>query len=144
MDMAATGRRFIVSAFKNWQQSRNGFIELLDNSMRPEELKNRLLKVRGVSRVQLTHRGDKDSQRNPDPYPGGPVLGHMQQHRFEVFFEAFPDTPVEFEVTRSHHTMKGQLTRSATFMDCPTVPGLRLESFRVLWETVHGQGPLSR
>ena len=111
-------------------------MELRDNTMTPQELQNRLEKVKGVSRVQLTHRGDKASQGNPDPYPESEVQGHTQQQRFDVFFEAFPDHPVEFEVTRSRHTMKGQLTQSATFMDCPKVPGLRLESFRVLWDTV--------
>ena len=121
---------------KGWRKSPNGFMELRDNTMTPQELQNRLEKVKGVSRVQLTHRGDKASQGNPDPYPESEVQGHTQQQRFDVFFEAFPDHPVEFEVTRSRHTMKGQLTQSATFMDCPKVPGLRLESFRVLWDTV--------
>ena len=60
----------------------------------------------------------------------------MQQQRFEVFYELFPDNPVEFEVARSHHAMKGKLTRSATFMDCPEVPGLKQESFRVLLDAV--------
>ena len=62
--------------------------------MKPEELQSCLEQVRGVSSVQLTHRGDKASQNNADPYPGSEVLGHMQQQRFEVFFEAFPGTPV--------------------------------------------------
>ena len=51
---------------KNWRKSRNGFIELVDNTMLPEELWTRLEKVKRVSRVQLTHRGDKASQKNPD------------------------------------------------------------------------------
>ena len=92
----------------------NGFIELQDNTMTPKELQARLEKVKGVSQVQLTQRGDKASQGNPDPHPESEVHGHMQQQRIEVFYEAFPDYPVEIEVTRNHHTMKGKLTRSAT------------------------------
>ena len=95
---------------KKWETSRNGFVELVDNTMQPEELRSCLEQVRGVSSVQLTHRGDKASQNNPDPYPTSEVFGHMQQQRWEVFLDLFPGTSVEFEVTRSLHTMEGALT----------------------------------
>ena len=39
--------------------------------------------------------------------------------------------------TRSNHTRVGVLTQSATFVDCPEVPGLLEMSFRVLYDAVH-------
>ena len=81
--------------------ARNGFIELENMKMEPPELWNRLENVDGVTKVAWTHRGSKASQENPDPYPEDPTRGHRQQQRFEVWFDEFPENPVEFELTRS-------------------------------------------
>ena len=82
---------------------RSGFIELKDMTMEPPEFKERLGKVEGVAKVDLTREGDKASQNNPDPCPDDPTRGHRQEQRFEVWYSKYPNDPVEFELSRSRY-----------------------------------------
>ncbi len=124
--------------YPSWEKSRNCFAELKDNTMTVAQFKARLEAVEGVTKVELTRRGDKASQGNPDVFPGSEIRGHIQDQRFEVFSERVP-CAIDFELTRSKHMLKPPLTRSAAFLDCPRVPNARAEGFRILWNAVHDQ-----
>ena len=83
---------------------RKGFIEPKGMTMEPPEFMERLGKVEGVAKVDLTRRGDKASQGNIDCCPGDPTRGYRQLQRFEVWRDKYPNHPVEFELTRSRYT----------------------------------------
>ena len=83
--------------------TRSAFIELKDMTMEPPEFMERLGKVEGVAKVDLTRRGDKASQGNIDCCPGDPTRGHRQLQMFEVWCNKYPNHPVEFQLTRSRY-----------------------------------------
>ena len=76
-------------------------MELRDMKLEVDDFMKRLRAVSGVIKVDLTRKGSKESQGNPDTHPNDPTKGHRQQQRFEVYYEKYPDHPVEFELTRS-------------------------------------------
>ena len=91
------GRWRYAPADNTW----SAFIEIMPFTMEPCEFMERLRGVQGVTNVALTSKGSKESQGNPDSSPDDPTRGHRQPQCFEVWYNKYPNNPVEFELTRS-------------------------------------------
>ena len=115
--------------------SRAGFIELLNDSVGPEQLRSLLLQVPRVCEVVPHRAGSKAAQGNPSD-------GHAQQHNWQVVsfaLQLLGANPLEFEVTKHNHVKPAALNgRQPTVTVCFREPphGAVREAWRILWGAV--------
>ena len=123
--------RRAAQRFRYSDGSRAGFIELQNDSVGPDELKQLLQMVEDVLWVKPHRKGSKAQQGNFSD-------GHLQQHNWEVMTTALAHSgkhPFEFEVTLNQHMKPNALagmprTVTVCFKEPPI--GMVAEAWRLL------------
>jgi len=115
--------------------SRAGFVELLDDSCGPNELRSLLLRAPSVYEVVPHRAGNKAAQGNASN-------GHAQQHNWQVMSAELihlGTNPLEFEAATHNHVKPGGLqgrrpTVTVCFRELPR--GAVAEAWRIIWAAV--------